>query len=278
MIYIEVCLKLDVSLNHKLDAIIASLSDIGFEGFVEEEDKLIAYVQESIFDNADMYELPIIKNNKENISISLKKIPETNWNSLWESNFEQVHIKNCVVRAPFHNKPAGVDYDIVIEPKMSFGTGHHETTSMIIEAILDKDFENKTVLDMGCGTAVLAILADMKKARIIDAVDNDEWAYNNALENCKRNNAKHCSVKLGGIEAVAEESYDIIIANITRNILVDMMPFFSKMQNINAHLYLSGFLKDDVGFMTEKAKEFDYKLIKEFYKNNWAALELYKEY
>jgi len=261
-----------------VDIFIAQLTDVGFDGFWEEKNKLMAYMPFTTYNNRLIENCSIYKEHKSLFTVKENIIEDTNWNELWESNFELVSIKNCCIRAPFHNKPTEIDikYDIIIEPKMSFGTGHHETTSMVVDMMLGLDFYEKKVLDMGSGTGVLAILAAMKNAAYIDAVDNDIWSFNNATENIKRNNVAHINVVHGDMAVVKDNQYNIILANITRNILLEYMPFFSEMQTANDIIILSGFLKQDVAILEKKAQECHYKLKNSLLKNNWAALELFK--
>ncbi len=277
MKYVEVIFKFLPAFNADSDLFVASLTAIGYEGFMEEDNELKAYIPENLFSASAIYDLKMVNNNKKWIQISHNYLEEKNWNAQWESDYKPVLINDCIVRAPFHEAPPYVNYDIVIEPKMSFGTGHHETTGMMIEMILGLDFENKTVLDMGCGTAVLSILASLKKADAVIAVDNDAWAYNNAVENCKKNNVKSCSVIKGSINEMAGKKFDVILANITRNILCAHLPYYETMQNKGGILLISGFLKKDMEKMTAYAHKYNYDILTELTKNNWAALKLYKK-
>ena len=276
MTYTELTINLIDENKISSDIIIAQLAEAGFDGFIEEDNKVIAYIASDNFSEELLKSCSFFEFASDKIKYDVKLIAETNWNQLWESNFEPVTIKNCMVRAPFHDLPEGIDYDIVIEPKMSFGTGHHETTSSVIEAMLDIDFIGKKVLDMGCGTGVLAILASMKNAIIIDAVDNDIWSYENTIENIKKNNTSNINVFLGDIQTVKDNKYDIIIANITRNILIEFIPYFSQMQDNNDVLILSGFFDSDVQTITDFAKDNYYKQKNTYIKNKWAAIELIK--
>jgi len=275
MTYTELTIEINAD-KISTDIIIAQLSEVGFDGFIEEDNKVVAYIASERYNEEILENCSFFKFASDYITISTKSIAETNWNQLWESNFEPVIIKNCIVRAPFHDLPEGIDYDIIIEPKMSFGTGHHETTSSVIEAMLDLDFLHKKVLDMGCGTGVLAILASMRNAFAVDAVDNDTWSYENTLENIKRNNTPDINVFLGDIHTVNENKYDVILANITRNTLIEFIPFFSQMQTANGILILSGFFNSDVSFIINFADKNSYSHKNTFVKNNWAAIELYK--
>lgn len=277
MTYKEITIRLLNKTAVPVDIIIAQLSEAGFDGFWEEEDALKAYIPEENFKETLVTHCPFFTRYAGDINWTSVTIEETNWNDLWESNFEPVYTSGCCIRAPFHKKPENIPYDIVIEPKMSFGTGHHETTSMIVEALLNLNLENKSVLDMGCGTGVLAILAALRKACFIDAVDNDNWAYANSIENIQRNNVTWINVLLGDIKSVESQTYDVILANITRNVLSEYIPQFSPMQNSGGVLMLSGFLTSDVSLLEKIAMAHGYVLKNTYVKNNWAAMELIKK-
>ncbi len=256
-----------------VEILIAELGYAGFESFVETENGVTAYIQKEEWDSHILDDVQILKSDEFKINYTFDEIEQTNWNAEWEKNFQPIVVDNvCTVRAPFHNIPT-TKYDIVIEPKMSFGTGHHETTHMMIEHILNNDFTNKSVLDMGCGTGVLAILAEMKGATKIDAIDIDNWCYINSLENVERNNCKHISVYEGDASLLKGKSYDVIIANINRNILlVDMSKYVSCLRE-NGQLFLSGFYSHDIPIIEEECSEYDLKLEESFEKNNWVSLK-----
>ncbi|NCP91174.1 MAG: 50S ribosomal protein L11 methyltransferase, partial [Flavobacteriales bacterium] len=195
------------------------------------------------------------------------------WNEAWEKNFNPIVVDNlCSVRAPFHEKP-NTAYDIIIEPKMSFGTGHHETTHMMIQHILKNDFANKSVLDMGCGTAVLAILAEKKGAKPIDAIDYDNWCYLNSLENVERNHCKHITVIEGDARVLKSKKYDVIIANINRNILLQDMQTYVSCLNAHGMLFLSGFYNDDIPLIQEACEKQMLKLAEILERNHWVSLK-----
>lgn len=276
MNYSELTIQWDEDAGVSSEIIIAQLSEAGFDGFIEEDRKVIAYIDSEKYADNLLLNCAFFKHSQGKLNFEVKVLADTNWNALWESNFEPVFINNCIIRAPFHQLPQNIEYDIVIEPKMSFGTGHHETTALVVEAMLKINFENLKVLDMGCGTGVLAILAAMRKASLIDAVDNDEWSYKNSIENIQRNNYPDINVYLGDIQTVKNNKYDIIIANITRNILIEFIPYFSKMQSGSGKLILSGFFISDIDTLKSFAEVHQYKLKNTFSKNNWAALELYR--
>ncbi|MGB2758985.1 MAG: 50S ribosomal protein L11 methyltransferase, partial [Maribacter stanieri] len=200
-----------------------------------------------------------------------KEIEQENWNATWEQNFQPIIIDDvCMIRAPFHDK-IKVEYDIVIEPIMSFGSGHHETTHMMLQHILQLDVKDKTVLDMGSGTGVLAILAGMRGATTIDAIDIDNWCYLNAKENVERNNMDFISVYEGDAALLKGKKYDLIIANINRNILLADMPKYVQSLNSGGVLLLSGFYTEDLDMITQKCVDLELKFEKNLERNNWVA-------
>src|SRR5690606_35835021 len=193
------------------------------------------------------------------------------WNQEWEKNFEPIEVDGkCTVRAPFHPQKNFED-EIVIEPKMSFGTGHHETTFMMLQFILENDFEDKSVLDMGCGTAVLAILAEMRGASVLDAIDIDEWCFENSKENILKNNCENISVHLGDASLLREKSYDVIIANINRNILLNDMEIYSNSLNGGGDLYVSGFYSEDLPIIKTCCNNLGFEFVENKEKNKWVA-------
>jgi ribosomal protein L11 methyltransferase len=277
MNYTEVTFKIENGYP-LTDILIAELSEIGFESFEEDENFLKAYIPSESYDNEKIESIHILHTAENKISFTKKEIKEQNWNEVWESNFQPVTIGNDVyVRAPFHKKAEGVKYEIVIEPKMSFGTAHHDTTSLMIEQMLDEKIEGKSVLDMGCGTGILSILAEILGASDIVAIDNDEWAYNNALENRRKNKCKKIDVRLGDAGALKDEMFDVILANINRNILLEDMKVYSKHLNDNGILLLSGFLIEDVEVLKDEAKKSGLVFSSMMMKDEWIALRFIKE-
>ncbi|WP_046746032.1 50S ribosomal protein L11 methyltransferase [Kordia zhangzhouensis] len=255
------------------EILIAELGFAGFESFVENEVGVNAYIQKDDWYEGILDDIQILTNTAFTIEYQKEEIAQVNWNEEWEKNFEPIEVDGkCVVRAPFHEKPT-VDYDIVIEPKMSFGTGHHETTHMMLQHILKTDVVDKKVLDMGCGTGVLAILAEMKGATPIDAIDIDNWCYINSLENVERNNCHHISVYEGDVNLLIGKKYDIIIANINRNILLNDIHQYAKCLNPNGVLFLSGFYTEDIPLITEECTKNKLKFADKLQKNNWVALK-----
>lgn len=256
-----------------VEILIAELGYAGFESFVETEEGVTAYIQKEEWHENILEDIQILNSEEFKIDFTFNEIEQTNWNEEWEKNFNPIVVDNiCSVRAPFHEKP-NTPYDIIIEPKMSFGTGHHETTHMMIQHILKTDFTNKSVLDMGCGTGVLAILAEIKGANPIDAVDYDNWCYLNSLENVERNNCKHITVIEGDASVLAGKKYDIVIANINRNILLNDMGTYISCLNKGGLLFLSGFYKDDIPVIQEACEKHMLKFEEKLERNHWVALK-----
>ncbi len=258
------------------EILIAELGNAGFESFVETEEGVTAYIQKKDWFAAILDEIYVLQSKEFEISYKKETIKQVNWNSEWEKNFKPIQVDNFVsVRAPFHENP-NLKYDIVIEPKMSFGTGHHETTYMMIQHLLDLDLENKKVLDMGCGTGILAILAELKGAKPIDAIDNDNWCYVNSKENVERNNCQEISVFEGDAAMLTNKNYEVIIANINRNILLNDMQTYTDCLSENGILLLSGFYKEDIPIIDEEVAKYGLKLDKTIERNNWVALKYLK--
>ncbi len=259
--------------EHIADLLISMLADAGFESFTENENGTIsAFIQSPLYAPALTSRLSSDEFIEFLESFHAEHIADQNWNAVWESQYEPVLIDNtCMVRAPFHKQPAGVAFDIVIMPKMSFGTAHHETTKMMIQYLLSIEVSGKSVLDMGSGTAVLAILARMKKAFPVTAIDNDEWAYNNALENVQSNNFADIEVKLGDRLLLAGKKFDIILANINRNILLNDIPSYRQSLNPGGKLFVSGFYSEDLPLIEAKANETGLNLMSNRMENNWTS-------
>ena len=254
------------------EILIAELGFTGFESFVETEEGLLAYIQKEEWNESILEEIDVLQNPEFTISFSFKEIEQVNWNSEWEKNFQPIQVgTTCAVRAPFHD-PFHVPYEIIIEPKMSFGTGHHETTFMMLQFILENNFEEKTVLDMGCGTAVLAILAEMRGATQLDAIDIDDWCVENSEENVNRNHCKHIKVALGDASLLPKvHTYHTIIANINRNILLADMETYAGCLKKGGELYLSGFYVEDLPVIKECCVDLGLQFIANKEKNNWVA-------
>ncbi|HEY9084158.1 MAG TPA: 50S ribosomal protein L11 methyltransferase [Vicingaceae bacterium] len=259
------------------EILIAELAEIGFESFVDTEDGFEAYIQETDFDESNLEQISLLSNEEFKIDYTINKIAQQNWNEQWEKSFDPIFVdEKCMIRAPFHEKPADNVIDIIIEPKMSFGTGHHETTHLIVSRLLNVDLNDKAVLDMGCGTGILAILAKKRNCGKVLAIDNDEWAYTNSVENCERNNVD-IEVVLGDANQIKSNKFDVIIANINRNILLRDMYFYADALNINGLLLLSGFFSIDKEVLIEEANKIGLTLTFENTKNEWTMLEFDKK-
>lgn len=255
------------------EILIAELGYVGFDSFVENEKGVTAYIQKDKWNAFILDDINILSSKEFEITFEFNEIEQTNWNEEWEKNFKPIVVDNQVtVRAPFHDKPT-TKYDLVIEPKMSFGTGHHETTYMMIQHILKNDFKNKSVLDMGCGTGVLAILAEKVGANELDAIDIDNWCYVNSLENVERNDCEKVSVYEGDVNLLDGNNYDIIIANINRNILLADIPRYTRCLNKNGTLFLSGFYKEDIQMIESKCNEDMLKLEEIIERGQWVSLK-----
>ena len=271
-IYIGYYFKIE-PLVPAVEILTAELGFAGFESFVETETGVTAYIQKEDWNPDILDDIQVLKSEEFAINYTFNEIEQTNWNAEWESNFNPIVVDGvCAVRAPFHDIP-NTEYDIIIEPKMSFGTGHHETTHMMIQHILKNDFQGKHVLDMGCGTGVLAILAEKRGAIAIDAIDIDNWCYINSLENVGRNNCQNISVYEGDASLLKGKKYDVIIANINRNILLADMNTYINCLTDKGTLLLSGFYQSDIPSIENECVKYGLKLDETIEKNNWVSLK-----
>ncbi|MBT8253074.1 MAG: 50S ribosomal protein L11 methyltransferase [Bacteroidia bacterium] len=255
------------------EILVAQLDERGFESFIETVDGLLAYIPKSDWSTDILDNIQVLKSKEFAIKASWKEIETQNWNAIWERDFKPIYVSDqCMVRASFHES-VDVRYDIVIDPKMSFGTGHHETTYMMIELLLEMDLENKSVLDMGCGTAVLAILAELKGAKDVLAIDIDHWSYRNATENCLTNSCERITILEGDVGLIRDRSFDIIIANINRNVLMQDIPAYSRCLNPGGTLLLSGFYEKDSAMIEEICTANMLKPLKKIERHEWISLK-----
>lgn len=254
------------------DMFMELLGTIGFDSFMDTEDGFEAYCQESALDETELDEI-LRMEQFANVSLLKKElIPDQDWNATWEASYDPVIINElCRIRAPFHKVEGTYKYDLVIEPKMSFGTAHHETTSQIIELMLQSEFTGLNVLDMGSGTGVLAILAKKLGSAITVAIDNDEWAYRNALDNIRLNDENEIVVELGDATSLNDRQFDVILANINRNILLRDMKEYVKSLVENGRIFFSGFYEEDLVLITKEAEHLGLKYVNHVTKNNWTA-------
>ena len=256
------------------DILIAELNECHYDSFAAEGDQLDAYVVKEYFDEKCLQDLVFKYKELIPVEYRFEDLEEKNWNEEWEKNFEPVRIANrCMIRASFHKQDPDYPLEIVINPKMSFGTGHHETTSLMIENQLNIDHQDKVIMDAGSGTGILAILAEKLGACSVDAFDIEDWAFNNMEENVQLNNCNTISVKQGTIETLdLKEQYDILLANINKNVLLDEIPRYAEKLKKDGILLLSGFYKTDQEDISVKAGSYKLKLEKESCKNNRVCL------
>jgi ribosomal protein L11 methyltransferase len=270
MDFIEVTVQAPVDLT---DILTAELSQYGYDTFMETDNGLNAYITEDVFSEADLEEVLNKYRGDYPLPYSIQKIQKQNWNEEWEKNFEPLLISGvCSVRASFHPQPAGVAHDIVINPKMSFGTGHHETTTLMIENQLEINHAGKRVLDMGCGTGILAILAARLGAAEVVAVDIEDWTVENARENAALNGVP-VEVRLGDVGVIEPDApYDIILANINRNVLLADIPVYARRLVPGGTLVMSGFYTEDLGAIKSQAFAQGLTYKAERTKNNWVSV------
>ncbi len=277
MTYTAVTIEIPESNEEKTEMLVALLDSLNYEGITEDEGFVIAYIDTQEYDR-DILDLTLV-GVKDHLHATITNetvVEEQNWNAEWESNFNPVIIDNrCVIRAPFHDTFEGMEYIINIEPKMSFGTGHHETTSLMVSALLDMDIKNKTVLDMGCGTGVLGILACMRNAKEVIGIDIDKWAYENAQENIRRNGVEMTVIQ-GDVEAIPDMLFDIIVANINRNVLVEHAPDYANSLEFCGRLFLSGFLEEDIDIIEATYTDIGLTAVNHMSLGQWQMLEFVK--
>jgi len=273
MDYYKVAIQITPFEEWLRDVLASQLAETGFESFVETDGGVEAFVPVPAFNET---ELEFVLNGfQDDFSFVVQKelIKSRNWNEEWEKNyFEPLVINNeCVIRAPFHKAFPKAKYEIVIEPNMAFGTGNHETTSMMVETMLELDVVNKTVLDMGCGTGILGILASMRGARKVTAIDIDDWSFSGATANAAENKIGNMEVKLGDADLLGDEQYEVMLANIHKNVLLRDMPVYGQVLLPGGILVMSGFYKNDLDYITAKAVSIGLIPAGFKTKNNWVA-------
>lgn len=253
------------------EVVLAVLSELGFESFVEREHGLEAYIQESDWTSDLLDALYPLSENGFDIGWSLLAIPPENWNAVWESDFQPIVIEDkCAVRAHFHD-PIDVPYELVITPKMSFGTGHHQTTYMMLNYLLQHPPKGHSLLDMGCGTGVLAILAEKLGAVSINAIDVEPWCYQNTVENIATNGCKNITPAEGDRSQIPPKEFNTILANINMNVLLLDIPLYAEQLKEDGSLFLSGFFTQDIPAIESKANQYGLKLVDYQNKDNWVA-------
>jgi ribosomal protein L11 methyltransferase len=264
--------------SNEREILLAKLSLIGFEGFIENDDLIQAYIRTDQF-SGESFNLVIVDLSRAGLNMQYRyhETIDQNWNEEWEKKFAPVVINEKVlIRAPFHEGDGDLPCTLIIEPKMSFGTGHHHTTRLMIEAMMEHDLQGKRVLDMGCGTGVLGIYACKLGAEKVLGLDNDQWAYENALENVERNGASAMEVRLGDAGMLKEEGFDVVLANITRNTLVRDIPVYNNHLETGGLLVLSGILAEDVQFILNAAYRCELDHLNTREESNWISLSFVK--
>ena len=260
------------------DLLIAELANLGFDTFEDQDQGFVAYIPDSNLDIQALETVLLTEAVGYDISYSVQELENKNWNQEWESNFSPIVVDDqCYVRATFHEDKPSYPYQIIIDPKMSFGTGHHQTTSMMLSFILENEFQGKEVLDMGCGTGILAILASKKGANNILAVDFDPICVESVIENKLLNGVENIEAKLGSKDAIEGKHFDVILANINRNILLDQFETYSSDLSNTGELYISGFYDgEDLTILTEKAESLGFQFMEKKVLDTWCAAKFIK--
>jgi ribosomal protein L11 methyltransferase len=253
------------------DILIASLGEVGYESFVENEHSIDAYLKEESFNETIMDGIdfePIFE-----FKFQIEKIPDQNWNEVWEKNYFKplVIADRCVIRAPFHTEYPKMEFEIVIEPNMAFGTGNHETTSMMMEYILESKLEGKNVLDMGCGTGILSILSSKCGAKKVTSIDIDKWSFEGTIENALINGTHNIFSILGNANSIPNDKFDLILANIHKNVIMNDLPAYFKVLNPQGKIIVSGFYTSDLDDIISVSKKIGLKLIDSKSNNNWCS-------
>ena len=277
MKYLEVSLTAQPCNETITDVLAAVLGEIGFDSFVNSEEGILAYIQQTLFDESALktvlgtFPLP-----DTTISYTVHDTEDKDWNEEWEKNyFQPIVIDNrCVIHSTFHKDVPQAEYDIVINPQMAFGTGHHQTTSLILNELLNADLKDKSVLDMGCGTSILAILASMRGANPVTAIDIDDWCVENSKDNARLNHINNIQIELGCADSLAgRQPFDIIIANINRNILLADMQAYVKVMHPGSDLFISGFYTEDIPVLRAEAERLGLHFVHSCQKDNWADVK-----
>lgn len=282
MNYTEVSFTIEPYEEAIADALMAELGNIGYDGFSYTDEGFTAYIPSKDFNSEAIAGLQLLQYFSEHYRIitSVQEIEDQDWNKVWEEDFTPILVDNRIlVRAGFHDTIPGIEYEIIIEPKMSFGTGHHSTTALMLRAILESAgyIKGKRVLDMGCGTGILSIMAAKVGAREVTGIDIDEWAYNNAMENIRNNGLNNIAIRIGDAALLQDEQpFDVILANINRNILLNDMEHYTAKLNQEGHLIMSGFYVQDLPMIREKAESLGLSFEGFHEEKQWVAASFYK--
>jgi ribosomal protein L11 methyltransferase len=276
MNYTKISFKLTPDTTENREILVAVLSDLAFESFDETEDQVLGYVPGETFNYNEMNE--ITSALPFSVETENEMIPDQNWNEVWEKNYFKPLLigGRCLVRAPFHTEFEPAEFELVIEPKMAFGTGNHETTTLVAEQILNMELTGKTVLDMGCGTGILGMLASLKGAKSVTAIDIDTWSFESTVENARLNNIFNLEAKLGDASLLGSETFEIIFANIHKNVIINDLPAYEKVLQSGGKLYLSGFYTHDMPDVKKKAESLGLQETGFQEKNNWVVYSFEK--
>ena len=276
MAYTELIIELE-TMQPFADILVARLNEINYETFSLEENILKCYIKTSLIQKNDTIDIILSLSQQTKINYSFKDIEKKNWNANWEQSFSPVKINShCIIRADFHKEDKNIKHEIIITPKMSFGTGHHETTFLMLNEIFNINVSKLNILDMGSGTGVLSILSSKLGAKTILAIDIDEWAYENSIENSLLNNTNNIKFLKGDISLIENKTFDCVLANINRNIILrDLVKYYKLLIN-GGKLLISGFLVEDFDLVYKKINKIGFKLINKKNKNKWLMLHLEK--
>lgn len=275
MKYQKVTIQIEPFNNQMVEILIAWLSEMGYEGFQEIDEGLEAYVPLHLFSPLSADNLPALANPGFRFQISSQRLEEKNWNEEWEKNYFKpiVIADKCLIRSPFQQPPASCEYEILVEPRMAFGTGHHETTSLMLQHLMEANLKNLRILDMGCGTGILGILGSMKGAREVVGIDNDHWAVENARDNLIINGIKNMTIEQGDADTLKKlPPFNTILANINRNILLNDMKHYNQVLVPGGIIYLSGFYTEDLQKIDQEAKRLSWNTVLTKKHNNWMAI------
>ena len=273
MEYTKTSCKIDPDSAENREILVAELGEIGYESFTETDELVDAYIITPDFSEKSLENLFPANYPCFQVTFSFEAIPDQNWNEVWEKNYFQPLLvaDRCLIRAPFHVDYPAAEFEIIIDPGMAFGTGNHETTSLMITEILNENLIGKKILDMGCGTGILTILASKMGAERVTAIDIDSWAFNSSVENTKSNSVSNADIILGGAEVIPDQKFDFIYANIQRNILLKDMASYANVLNKGGELIMSGFYRNDLESIKEKATELGLQFIRVTENATWVA-------